>query len=95
MNAVNVFLPQFNAIFASSDSFPNNNSTYDYASGSHCHNTRTTITAAIDPPSPGLGLSAAVLWLCCAVVVSVVLDVVTELDGVTGIIVVGGMVVEY
>ena len=58
-------------------------------------NTRTTITAAIDPPSPGLGLSAAVLWLCCAVVVSVVLDVVTELGGVMGIIVVGGMVVEY
>ncbi len=55
-------------------------------------NTRTTITAATDPPSP-------VIWSCCAVVVSVVLDViidvVTELDGVTGIIVVGGMVVEY
>ncbi len=49
-------------------------------------NTRTTITAAIDPPSP-------VIWSCCAVVVSVVLTV-TELGGVTGIIVVGGMVVE-
>ena len=54
-------------------------------------NTRTTITAAADPPSP-------VIWSCCAVVVSVldvIIDVVTELDGVTGINVVGGMVVEY
>ena len=47
-------------------------------------NTRTTITAARDPPSP-------VICSCCAVVVSVVLAVVTELGGVTGIIV----VVEY
>ncbi len=37
-------------------------------------NTRTTITAAIVPPSPGL--SAVVLWLCCAVVVSEMLAVV-------------------
>ena len=41
-------------------------------------NTRTTITAAIDPPSPGL--SAVVLWLCCAVVVSVMLTVVPVFD---------------
>ena len=34
-------------------------------------NTRTTITAAIVPPSPVL--CTIVLWLCCAVVVSVVL----------------------
>ncbi len=32
----NVFLPQYNGIFFSTDSFPNNNSTCDYASGSHC-----------------------------------------------------------
>ena len=51
-------------------------------------NTRTTVTAATDPPSP-------VIWSCCAVVVSVVVDVIIELGDVTGIIVVGGMVVEY
>ncbi len=47
-------------------------------------NTRTTITAATDPSSP-------VICSCCAVVVSVVLAVVTELGSVMGIIV----VVEY
>ncbi len=37
-------------------------------------NTRTTSTAATDPPSPGL--CTIVLWLCCAVVVSVMLAAV-------------------
>ena len=76
------FLLQFNAIFASSDSFPNNNSTHDYAPGSHCQHYRTTITAARDPPSPVL--CTIVLWLCCAVVVSVMLAVVPVLGCVIG-----------
>ncbi len=45
-------------------------------------NTRTTITAVTDPPSPGL--CTIVLWLCCAVVVSVVLGNVPVLSCVIG-----------